>query len=243
MKSKSRLSILLLTLITASFVLPSALAQTTDRNRTPNQEALYARYTHDELMFFATSLNDRVNSTYYAYKEAMGVDFVYTERYDISDLTHFLKIDNFTIGDNPNPIQRVAMPIEELIHIHRTKLNAYRQAVCYLIRDMNKLGSVNRTFLRFADEFNQIYYLHSKVLNAIDSLIDRLDLQTTYRTEPEHVLIRETNQSVILKRRPFFVLEGLWSYLPIVVNDLGGRLQSELPGLDEQIEEKCMFMG
>ena len=46
--------------------------------------------------------------------------------------------------------------------------------------------------------------------------------------EPQPVMIHETSNSTILVRRTLFVLERIWLYLPMVVHDFGGRLQSNL---------------
>ena len=247
MKSKNRLSLLLLTLITASLVLPSTLAQTTDRNRTPNQEALYARYTHNELMSYATSLFDNVKNTYYAYKNDTKI--VLSERvsssnlHDLEELIQDWQIENFPNSDNLKSIQRCTMQTGELIHVHRTNLNAYRQAVCYLIRDTEIIDSSIRSFV---DEFKEIFYLHGMVLNTIDLLTDRLtdmnrmDFRDENLKPQPDVIINETNNSAYLQRRTLFVLERLWNYLPMVVNDFGGKLQWVLPSLDEQTEEKCI---
>ena len=122
MKFKNILSSILMVLINASLVLPSTLVQTTDRNRTPNQEALFARYTHNELMSFATSLFDNVDNTYCAYKEYTGINLVFSEIYNSSDLHDLMQdwqIENFPNSENLQT--RLEMEIDELVHFHRTK--------------------------------------------------------------------------------------------------------------------------
>ena len=104
---------------------------------------------------------------------------------------------------------------------------------------MNKLGSD-----RFVNESNQIFHLHDMVLNTIDLLTDRLGLDMNRKDfrdenlESQPVIIHETNKSAYLRRRTLFVLEKIWLYLPMVVHDFGGRVESVLPSLNEQSKMK-----
>ena len=233
MKSKNRLSLLLITLLIASIVLPCSLAQTTDRNQTPNQQALNARYTHNELMLFAISLFDNVDSTYDSYKENIDLELSENEGYNSSELAQLLLIENFPSSENLQIGQRLEMEIDELIHFHRTSLTVYRQAVSYLIRDAEIPGSPTSSFVR---DFKEIFYFQGMVLDTINSLLDRLslDMNRVDFREPEPVIMHETTNSVILKRRTLFVLERIWLHAIAVNSDFGGRVESVLPSLNGQ---------